>query len=568
MRLVPLLGCLLVAVEGLRTGRGRLPADTLHSNTVRDTDKVGGVVFPGPQNKGSHKHRFLNANTTRFAVNGTNIPDVDFDVGESYAGALPISGDPHEHNKLFFWFFPSPNKAAAKEIVIWLNGGPGCSSFEGLLQEHGPFLWRAGTYMPVRNPWSWHTLTNIVYVEQPVGTGFSKGTPTITNEEELAGQFLGWWKNFIDTFSMQGYRVYITGESYAGLYCPYIASAMLDANDTTYYKVSGMMMNNAAIDVTPVMAIIPTVGFVDYWASLFPFNDTFRAHIKSVDAMCGYSEFMNAYLTFPPIANLPPLPGQDDDGIVGYECAYLRYDIINAALHLNPCFDSYYITETCPRISDVLAALGGPASNAPGGKVYFNRDDVKAAIHAPQNISWSLCPSDNDPSIFVNYTDTSDPSTVYTLPKVIDKTQNVIISHGMQDMVIPANGSLLAIQNMTWGGKLGFQNKPTEPFYVPFTNAVGEDDTWLGGWGVVGGLVSERGLTWVGVNQAGHMVPENAPAASYRHLEYLLGRVDCMNCTKPFTVEGLQHFGQAVGELGQGTLPQVWSDQKQEGYGS
>ncbi len=92
---------------------------------------------------------------------------------------------------------------------------PGCSSFEGLLQENGPFLWQYGTYKPVENPWSWHTLTNIVYVEQPVGTGFTTGKTTITNEKELAAQFMGFWKNFIDTFGMQGYKVYIAGESYA-----------------------------------------------------------------------------------------------------------------------------------------------------------------------------------------------------------------------------------------------------------------------------------------------------------------------------------------------------------------
>jgi Carboxypeptidase C (cathepsin A) len=58
-------------------------------------------------------------------------------------------------------------------------------------------------------------LTNIIYVEQPVGTGFTTGTPTITNEEELAAQFMGFWKNFIDTFGMHDYKVYISGESYA-----------------------------------------------------------------------------------------------------------------------------------------------------------------------------------------------------------------------------------------------------------------------------------------------------------------------------------------------------------------
>lgn len=58
-----------------------------------------------------------------FAVNGTGIPDVDFDVGESYSGYLPISDDPDDENELFFWFFPSSSDTKEKEVLLWLNGG-------------------------------------------------------------------------------------------------------------------------------------------------------------------------------------------------------------------------------------------------------------------------------------------------------------------------------------------------------------------------------------------------------------------------------------------------------------
>lgn len=58
-----------------------------------------------------------------YAVDGKGIPDVDFDVGESYAGLLPITNKADEDGNLFFWFFPSTNEAADKEIIIWLNGG-------------------------------------------------------------------------------------------------------------------------------------------------------------------------------------------------------------------------------------------------------------------------------------------------------------------------------------------------------------------------------------------------------------------------------------------------------------
>lgn len=86
---------------------------------------------------------------------------------------------------------------------------------------------------------SWHRLTNMVWIDQPVGTGFSQGTVTARNEDDVAQQFMGFWRNFVDAFAMQGYRVYVTGSSYSGMYCPYIASAMLDADDKQYFDVKG-----------------------------------------------------------------------------------------------------------------------------------------------------------------------------------------------------------------------------------------------------------------------------------------------------------------------------------------
>ncbi|KAK0674151.1 carboxypeptidase [Cercophora samala] len=565
MRLISVLTFLLAAVEGLRTGRRNPLVRKGLSRNIKKVEKSTAAVFPGPQDKPFPRHRFLNVNSTRFAVNGTGIPEVDFDVGESYAGSLPVSQDPNEKSNLFFWFFPSSNKAAKKEIVIWFNGGPGCSSFEGLLQEHGPFLWAPGTEKPTRNPWSWHTLTNIVYVEQPVGTGFSTGVPSITNEEDLAAQFLGWWKNFVDTFGMQGYKVYIAGESYAGYFCPYIGNAMLNANDTTYYKLSGMLMNDVLLDNFIVNQYIPTFRFMEFYSALFRFADPFLADLKAADDRCGYSSYLDNNLIFPPVSHLPsPLPGVGENGTVMEDCATLWWLIAAEATSLNPCFDIYHVTSFCPRMYDPLGFLAGIPYMPPGEKTYFDRDDVKAAIHAPMNVTWNECSSDY---VFASHEDGSGPSTVYALPNVIDKTQNVIIGHGQLDMLLPSNGTLLAIQNMTWGGKLGFQNRPLEPFYVPDTNVFGETNVPLGGAGVMGSMVSERGLTWVGVTGAGHMVPGDAPSAAYRQLEYLLGRVDCMNCTTPFTVEGLYFSHQIKGDLGPGTAPQSWSDKKPDDSG-
>jgi carboxypeptidase D len=94
----------------------------------------------------------------------------------------------------------------------------------------------------------WYTTDlSKIWVEQPVGTGFTQGEPTATSETEVAKEFLGFWKNFIDTFGLHNKKVYVTGESYAGFYVPYIASAMLDTKDKSYYDLIGTLIYDPVI---------------------------------------------------------------------------------------------------------------------------------------------------------------------------------------------------------------------------------------------------------------------------------------------------------------------------------
>lgn len=84
----------------------------------------------------------------------------------------------------------------------------------------------------------------MVYVEQPVGVGFTQGTPDISNESELGQQFVGFWKNFMKTFGLEQRKVYITGESYAGFYIPYTADAFISQNDSEYFNLKGVAIND------------------------------------------------------------------------------------------------------------------------------------------------------------------------------------------------------------------------------------------------------------------------------------------------------------------------------------
>ncbi|KAI9671917.1 MAG: hypothetical protein M1817_002352 [Caeruleum heppii] len=459
-----------------------------------------------------------------FAVDGKKIPEVKFDVGESYAGLLPISSTPGETRQLYFWYFPTTNPAGQDDITIWLNGGPGCSSLEGILQENGPFLWQYGTFQPVRNPYTWVNLTNMIWVEQPVGTGYSQGVPSATSEEDVAAQFLGFFKNFLDTFELHNKRIYITGESYAGYYVPYIADAMFNAKDLKYFDVKGTMIYDPSLSSDVIQQDIPALAFQQANANVFGLNASFTAALTDKANKCRFTNYLDTQLSFPPKGPLADPPPNNGD------CAIFKA-LYDAAALINPCFNVYHITTTCPILWDVLGYPGSFSYLPQDAAVYFDRSDVKQAINAPE-VLWQEC-SKRD--VFRGGIDKSQPSSYDVLPRVIERSNRTIIAHGALDMILMGNGTLLAIQNMTWGGKQGFQSAPSQDFIVP--SHQNSDPATLAGAGVFGTTHTERGLTWIDMKLTGHMVPQYAPSAAYRQLEYLLGRVDTLTKDLPFTTQ-------------------------------
>lgn len=175
--------------------------------------------------------------------------------------------------------------------------------------------------------------------------------------------------------------------------------------------------------------------------------------------------------------------------------------------------------------------LGFPGSffYEPAPWNYFNRTDVKKAINAPME-DWEEC------SPGVLDTDTSPPSGLSVLPRVIEKNNKTIIGHGMLDMILLMNGTVMMINNMTWNGAQGFSTPPSEwhDFYVPYHSELNLGST--AGAGVFGSWWEERGLTFCTVDLSGHMIPQYQPSSAYRQLEYLLGRIDNLSDRSDFTV--------------------------------
>ena len=175
-----------------------------------------------------------------------------------------------------------------------------------------------------------------MWIEQPVGVGFTQGLPDISNEVELGDQFVGFYKQFVDTFNIKGWDLYLTGESYAGFYIPYIADSFIKADDPDM-PLKGIAINDPIIGDSTNQQQTVIVPYVDYWNNLVYLNETFLDQINDRADQCGYTSYLEKYLTFPPPQEpFPVLP--DPYASSTYRCDVFD-TVYNALLEVNPCFN-------------------------------------------------------------------------------------------------------------------------------------------------------------------------------------------------------------------------------------
>merc|ERR1719230_1543595 len=132
--------------------------------------------------------------------------------------------------KYFFWLFESKSNPSKDPLIMWLSGGPGCSSQLALFAENGPCKVSKDGAKTTLNPFSWHTNANVMWVDQPAGVGFSTGLGT-HNENGVAANMFTFLQNFYKQFPQyQTQDFYIFGESYAGHYVPAVAHRIWSGN--------------------------------------------------------------------------------------------------------------------------------------------------------------------------------------------------------------------------------------------------------------------------------------------------------------------------------------------------
>ncbi|KAK0522330.1 hypothetical protein OC834_002206 [Tilletia horrida] len=449
---------------------------------------------------------FSNPAAAAFKVNQT-LPGVPFKLNTSYAGNIPISKD-DPSRQLFFWMFPADEPTNV--TVVWSNGGPGCSSLEGLLQENGPFALPFNSTDVVKSPYSWTRLANVIWIEHPVTVGFTKGTANISSEADVSRDFVGFLDNLFSVFTeLKGTELWLTGESYAGMYLFYIANAIYSRSDAVNaaagLNLQGVNANDPSITSDAFGEEIPAVPYAIAHQHDLKLSDRFVSKLISDAKKHGIYDYIEKNLKYPPAGplSIPAAAGN-------FENYSPWSDIFEEAYkQTNGAFNVY---DTRPKNSwyPLQDPIGFPpnAEQASTNNWLNNVKGIKEAIHADPSIQWKEC-TDNNP--FNGGIDRSLPPDVTIMGSVIERSKRVLIQHGLQDFVLIANGTRLSIQNTTFNGLQGFQTAPSKRLIVEGNDA--------------GVFHEERGLTYVEIEASGHMIPQDYPAAAFKTLQYLIGQI-------------------------------------------
>ncbi len=190
----------------------------------------------------------------------------DFFRGERHEhGFLPIDVRSPQY-KLFYWLFKSRSRQPNPPLIVWIEGGPGCSSEGAAYMEHGPYRFRPGTGEADSNPYSWNNNADLLFFDQPLGTGFSNCSDQWRiprTSSQTAEDFYGFFTNFLTMhtgdYNPRETKVYFAGHSYAGHFLPAIVSVLIKHDFP--FRIAGCIVGNAYVNPEAVLWSYPRFAY-------------------------------------------------------------------------------------------------------------------------------------------------------------------------------------------------------------------------------------------------------------------------------------------------------------------
>lgn len=275
--LLLLLAAAVVAGAAARRRGGQRPS------SWEDDDADAPAVDPGTP---AYLTPLLEAGKHREAQNASRTsPPLLADL-ESYSGFLTV--DKARDANLFFWFFPADKGMADAPLVLWLQGGPGSSSLLGVFLENGPVRIKRSRRLKRRRG-SWTRAASMLYVDSPVGTGFSHANTTeglAASSEQVGRDLLAALRQFYLLFpQLRANEFFISGESYAGKYAPALAMAIHEANGAAEQDKQGKINLKGLAVGNPLADPESMLEYGDYLYQLGLVDDAGRRRFKEREAV-------------------------------------------------------------------------------------------------------------------------------------------------------------------------------------------------------------------------------------------------------------------------------------------
>jgi len=367
---------------------------------------------------------------------------------------------------LFYWLFESKVNASTAPLVLWLTGGPGCSSELALFFENGPYTVNKDLTLKA-NPYGWNNFANLLYVDQPGGTGFSYVTNShgyVTDETQVAGDFFTFLTAFFNKYPQYvNSPFYITGESYGGHYVPAIASYILTKGGV---NLKGIAIGNGWTD--------PLIQAASYGPYLYA-NGLISSGVMN--------QAQQQYASCAQDIN----SGNFDSAF--YSCGQIEQIVLGAAGNINV----YDIRKQCD---------GALCYNFDSIVSWINQKAVRSKLGVGDR-TWQTCSN----GVYQYLIDDFERGYLNLIPTILSKIR-VIFYNGEYDFVCNHFGAYAMLNQMQWPGQSGFLSAANTTYTV--------------GGQPAGSVRQYLNLVYLRVANAGHMVPHDSPAAALDILRRLV----------------------------------------------
>lgn len=382
----------------------------------------------------------------------------------------------HTHAaKMFYFFFESRGSKADDPVVLWMTGGPGCSSELAVFYENGPFKITDNLTL-AWNDYGWDKVSNLIFVDQPTGTGFSYSTDVRDYRHDETGVGNDMY-DFLQAFFKEHPQYakndfFITGESYAGHYIPAVTSRVHQGNKASEglpINLKGFAIGNGLTN-----PLIQYKAYTDYALEMGLITEADYNRINKIYPACELSIKLCG-----------------TKGTVTCFASYLICtSIFNSIMSIVGDINYYDVRKKCD--GSLCYDFGNMES-------YLNQGSVRDALGVGDR-KFVSCSTAVYEAMVTDWMRNLEVG----IPALLEDGVKLLVYAGEYDLICNWLGNSRWVNSMEWSGHEEFTKAPTKSFLVDDKEA---------------GLITSHGsLSFLKVHDAGHMVPMDQPKAALEML--------------------------------------------------